>query len=214
VLKDQPSVVPPDAAIWAFQAKEGEHSPVIETSAALFLFRLDSLHAEGVPTLARARAEITTRLKARKKLEQLRAAAATLAERARADGLDKAASALGAPYAVSGPFTRLNAPLQGGAAVGAAFGLQVGETSGPVPGRDMIYVFTVLQRTPADSAAFTKDLPQLRAQAVQNARALALRQYMVALRKQAKIVDQRDRIYKTGAQIEAEGAALPGQARR
>jgi peptidyl-prolyl cis-trans isomerase D len=213
VLKDQPSIVPADASVWAFQAKEGEHSPVIETTAALFLFRLDSLHAEGVPPLGRARPEIEARLKVKKKLEQLRAAATTLAERARTGGLDQAASALGAPYAVSGPFTRLTAPLQGGAAVGAAFGLQSGETSGIVSGRDVIYVFTVLQRTPADSAEFTKDLPQLRTQAVQNARALALRQYMVALRKQAKIVDERDRIYKTEAQIEAEAPALPGQPR-
>ena len=211
VIKDQPAVVPPDASVWAFQAKEGEHSPVIETAGSLFLFRLDSLHAEGIPSLARARGEIETRLRARKRLESLRAAATTLAERARTEGLEPAARALGAPYAVSGPFTRLDAPLQGGGAVGAAFGLPQGETSGVVAGRDMIYVFSVLQRTAADSAEFTRQLTQLRGQAVQNARALALRQYMMALRKQAKIVDQRHLIYKTEAQIEAEAPVLPGQ---
>jgi peptidyl-prolyl cis-trans isomerase D len=211
VQKDQPSLVPPDASVWAFQAEAGEQSPVIETASALYVFRLDSLHAEGVPSLERARPEIESRLKLQKRLEELRKAAVTLAERAKADGLDNAAKALGAPYSVSGPFTRLNAPLQGGAAVGAAFGLQQGETSGVVSGRDMIYVMTALERTPADSAEFTQQLPQLRSQAVQNARALALRQYMLALRKQAKIVDERHLIYKTEAQIEAEAPVLPGQ---
>ncbi len=211
VLKDQPAVVPPDAGVWAFQAKEGEHSPVIETSGGLFVFRLDSLHAEGVPSLGRARAEIELRLRGARRLERLRAAAVALAERARTEGLETAARALGAPYSVAGPMTRLDAPLRGGAAVGAAFGLEPGETSGAVSGRDMVYVFTVLQRTAADSAEFVQQLPQLRGQAVQNARALALRQYMTALRKQARIVDERHLIYKTEAQIEAEAPVLPGQ---
>jgi len=211
VLKDQAAMVPPDAGVWAFQAKEGEHSPVIETSGALFVFRLDSLYPEGVPPQDRARAEIERRLKGLKRLESLRAAAATLAERAGTEGLEPAARGLGAPYSVAGPFTRLDAPLRGATAVGAAFGLKPGETSGVVPGRDMVYVFTVLQRTAADSAEFVQQLPQLRGQAVQNARALALRQYMTALRKQARIVDERHLIYKTEAQVEAEAPVLPGQ---
>ena len=37
----------PDAAVWAFQAKEGETSPVIEGERGLYVFRLDSLHDAG-----------------------------------------------------------------------------------------------------------------------------------------------------------------------
>ena len=68
-------------------------------------------------------------------------------------------------------------------------------------------------RSRPDSAEFTKALPQLREQAIQNTRTLFLRQYMTALRASAKIVDSRDRIYKTVAQAEADAPVQPGQRR-
>jgi hypothetical protein len=45
----------PDAGTWAFQAKPGEISPVIETPFAYYLFRLDSAQTEQVPTLGEVR---------------------------------------------------------------------------------------------------------------------------------------------------------------
>jgi hypothetical protein len=42
----------PDVSVWAFQAEEGEESPVIEGEKAFLVFRLDSVQAEGVPPLA------------------------------------------------------------------------------------------------------------------------------------------------------------------
>lgn len=210
IAKDQPSGLPADAQVWAFQAKVGEHSPVIDTPGAMFIFRLDSLEAEGVPSLAKARPLVEARLRQAKRLESARTTATRLAGQARVMGLEQAARSLGLPYDVTGPFNRLTAPLQGGQAVGVAFGLGAGETSDVVVGRDILYVFTIIQRTPADSAAFAVELPTLRAQATQNARSLALRQHLTALRKQAKVVDQRNLIYKTAAQVEAESVTLPG----
>lgn len=209
VVRGQPAFLPEDATVWAFQAEAGEHSPVIETPNALFVFRLDSLHAEGVPALERARPDIEARLRAQKRLERVRAIAQAILDQARSGTLEQAARTLNMPYEVVGPFTRITAPLQGGGAVGAAFGLPAGTTSGVVNGRDIVYVFSVLQRTAADSSRFTEELPQLRTQALQNARALALRQYLAALRKQAKILDERDRIYRTEAQVAASAPALP-----
>src|SRR5215210_6685073 len=49
-------LVIPDVAVWAFQAKRGATSAVIETSYAYYIFRLDSLHDAGVPPLSEVRA--------------------------------------------------------------------------------------------------------------------------------------------------------------
>lgn len=39
----------PDAGVWAFQAKPGEHSQIIEAPNAFYVFRLDSTQKAGVP---------------------------------------------------------------------------------------------------------------------------------------------------------------------
>jgi peptidyl-prolyl cis-trans isomerase D len=214
VVKNAASPIPPDASIWAFQAKAGEHSPVIETPSAYLLFRLDSVQAAGVPPLEAVRGEIDGRLREQKKKAEAKKLAELVLQQATASGnLEQAAKTLGVPYVLEGPFTRLTAPLQGGAAVGAAFGLNPGELSKAVEGRESIYLLQGSEHSRPDSAAFAKALPQLRDQAIQNARALFLRQYMSALRKNAKIVDSRDRIYKTAAQAEADAPVQPGQRR-
>jgi hypothetical protein len=41
-------------------------------------------------------------------------------------------------------------------------------------------------------------------------RQLHLRQYLAALRTNAKIRDNRDQIYRTAAQVEAEAPVAPG----
>src|SRR5213080_3058100 len=42
----------PDVSVWAFEARRGETSPVIDAGQASYVFRLDSLEAAGVPPLA------------------------------------------------------------------------------------------------------------------------------------------------------------------
>src|SRR5207249_12119598 len=46
----------PDVRVWAFEARPGETSPVIDAPQASYVFRLDSLEAAGVPPLASIRA--------------------------------------------------------------------------------------------------------------------------------------------------------------
>ena len=53
------AAVIPDAGAWAFQAKVGEISPIIETSLGYYLFRLDSLAPEGVPPFDAIRDAVT-----------------------------------------------------------------------------------------------------------------------------------------------------------
>jgi hypothetical protein len=68
-------------------------------------------------------------------------------------------------------------------------------------------------RIPADSAEFVKDLASLRQRATDGMRQLQLRQYMTALRASAEIVDNRDKIFKTAAQVEAKRQWTPGTKR-
>ncbi len=47
-------LVVPDAGVWAFTAKPGATSPVIESTIAFYIFRLDSLKPAGVPLWPRS----------------------------------------------------------------------------------------------------------------------------------------------------------------
>jgi peptidyl-prolyl cis-trans isomerase D len=206
ITKGQPTALPADASVWAFQAQTAEHSPVVETGSAYFVFRLDSVRTAGVPPLAEIRAEVEARIRAQKMAAQARALAVDLRQHAAGPGqsLERAAGDLNLRYEVVGPFTRPTAPLASALAVGAAFGLEPGEVSGVIEAEDQFYVLQGLSRTAADSAAFVEQLPLLREQALANARSLHLRMYLTTLREQARIVDNRDRIYRTSAQIAAE----------
>jgi len=83
------------------------------------------------------------------------------------------------------------------------FGAPVGAIAGPVRAQDGVYLFEGLERIPADSAEFTKNLAEFRASALQGARQNRVRAYVTALRGSAKIVDRRAEIYTTNAQAAA-----------
>ena len=212
VVKNRLSALPPDAQVWAFQARPGENSPVIETRTEYMIARVDSTREGGIPKLEAIRNEVEGLVRNQKKQAEARKLAQQVRERAVAPGgtLEAAAKSLNLPYNPLGPVARVNAPLNGGQAIGRAFSLQPAEISGPVDGRGVIYVMQGIERTPADSAEFVKELPALRQRALDNMRQLHLRQYLAALRTNAKIEDRRDLIYKTAAQVEAEAPVAPG----
>lgn len=211
--------VVPDAAVWAFQAEQGEHSTVVEAPTAFFVFRLDSLQEEGIPPLAAIKTEVQNRIRLDKKVAEARRLGETLTKQvSAANPLKSAAQAMGFEYREMGPFARLSSPLGAPTLIGAAFGATPGKVVGPVeappatesdgaPDRG-VYVFELLERTPADSAEFTKNLNAIRQQAIQAARRSRVQAYMTALRESAKLVDNRSEIYKTAAQ----NAALQAQA--
>jgi peptidyl-prolyl cis-trans isomerase D len=217
VVKDRFSSLPPDISVWAFQAQEGELSPVVETSDVYLVARLDSSRAAGLPPLAAIRTEVETRVRLERKKAEARKLGETVRSRAVAPGgnLETAARAAGVNFGVLGPFARVGAPFAGNTAIGTAFGLELSQISQPVEGSGgQFYVMQLLNRVPADSAAFVKELPELRQRATDGMRQLQLRQYMTALRARANIVDNRDEIFKTAAQVEAATPALPGQPNR
>jgi len=183
--------VVPDVSVWAFEARPGETSPVIENLGAYYVFRLDSVHAEGVPPLAMLEPQLRTAVMREKK----RAAAEAIAREAgarmgRGGTMDQVAQQLRLPVEAIGPFTRTaTVRLLGvaSAAVGSAFRLRVGERSGLL-GNDEGFFFIEAQRlVRADSAAWAGQKDQQRIEVLRAARQLRVRFFLEGLRAAAKV---------------------------
>ena len=181
----------PDVSVWAFEARVGETSQVIENDGAYYVFRLDSVQAAGVPPLA----EVEPRVRSAVLLEKQRAAAEAIAhdaERRLASGqtFDQVAAALRLPIETIGPFTRTAAVrLLGTAtgAVGTAFRLRVGERSGLMSNEGAFFFIEPTRLVRADSAAWAKQKEQQRVDVLRAARSLRVRYFLVGLRDAAKV---------------------------
>ena len=194
-------LVVPDAGVWAFQSKRGSTSPVIETSYAFYIFRLDSLQEAGVPPLSQVKDIVVHNAREQKKWDQARALAKDYMKRVEGGAsLADAAKTMHLPYKEFGPFSRIQPPLADPIVVGTAFGLDVGKHSGILDTKNGIYVLESLSHTKADSTAFAKGLEEYRARTINLARQERVRNYMTALRSAAKIVDDRDKVLQTTAQ--------------
>src|SRR6266567_721836 len=193
----------PDVSVWAFEARPGETSPVIDAPQASYVFRLDSLEAAGVPPLAGIRARVLAAARYEKKKEVAREranqASAVLHD---ASDLVVAGRALGYQVEKLGPFTRVTAPAQfarNPVVLGTAFGLRRGERSGLVAGETGWFVLQALARTGADSAAWLKQRDQQRESLLRPVEQARLQQFIAALRADAKIVDRRSEIFRPAA---------------
>jgi len=189
------NLVVPDAGVWASTARKGQTSPVIETSIAYYVFRVDSLQPAGVPPLGQIRDVVAFQARAEKKLERGREIAREFYQRVQAGGaLQAVADSMKLPYKEFGPFPRVNPPVDDPIVVGTAFGLDSGKVSPLLDTKQGIYVLKVLQHTKADSAAFVKDLDAYRARMINLARQDRVRNYLEALRQAAKVQDDRKKV--------------------
>ena len=191
-------LVVPDAGVWAFQAKPGATSPVIEADIAYYVFRLDSLQPEGVPPLAQIRSAVEYSARNDKKVALGRKKAQEYLKRVESGtSLADAAAAMKLPNQEFGPFSRINPPLTNPVVVGTAFGLDSGQRSGLLDTKEGIYVLQTLEHTKADSAKFVKELDDYRAKMINLARQERVRSYLSALREAAKVVDDRKKVLRT-----------------
>ena len=189
------NLVVPDAGVWAFTAKPGHTSQVIETSIAYYVFRLDSLQPAGVPPLGQVRQAVAFQARSDKKLALGRTIAKEYQKRIEAGGtLAAVADSMKLPFKEFGPFSRVNPPLTDPVVVGTAFGLDVGQRSGMLDTKDGIYFVQSLEHTKADSAKFVKELDTYRASMISAARQDRVRSYLEALRQSAKVVDDRKKV--------------------
>lgn len=197
-----------DASVWAFQAKPGEESPILEGEKAFVIFRLDSVQAQGIPPLAEVRGAVEQKVRLEKKRVAARALASHLAQQVQGGTpLKQLAQGPGLSYRELGPITRFNSELPDPELIGAAFGATPAAPAGPLASNAGVYLFQGLEHIPADSADFVKNLSQVRSQNLQIARQNRVRAYVAALHASAKIVDHRAEIFKTNAQSAA--ASLP-----
>ncbi|MEP6572134.1 MAG: peptidylprolyl isomerase [Gemmatimonadota bacterium] len=199
--------VVPEAGIWAFRAKPGETGKVVETPYAMYVFRLDSVQAAGIPPVAQIRPAVEMALRDDKKWAGARLIGKDLQKRvSEGSSLTQAATALHLAHQEFGPFTRINPPFPNPVLVGTAFSLDTGKVSGIIDTKEGLYMIRSLAHIKADSAEFTKKLDELRGKAITAARQERVRNYVTALKDAAKIVDQRSQLYKTDAQAEAAAA--------
>lgn len=195
----------PDAGIWAFGALRGETSHVIEAPNGFYVFRLDSLQAEGVPPLAQIRDQVAPRVRLEKKWEAARRVAAALRDRLTAGAsLEAAAQAEGLTVSTAGPFTRIDpAPQLYGEpeVVGAAFGLRVGEVAGPIETDVAVYFVQLTSRHLADRAAWEAQKAVQRQRILQQLRQQRITATLQALRAGADVVDRRREIERAQREL-------------
>ncbi len=195
----------PDAGLWAFQAKVGETGRIIEVPYAYFLFRLDSLHPDGVPAFETIKGAVAVAARDAKKWDAARAIGTDLLKRlSEGSTLAQASAALRLPRQEFPPFPRTSPPFPNSKVIGAAFGLEEGKTSGLIESDQGLYVIHVLKHLPADSAEYLKQYDDLRNKQIRLARQDRVRSYLEALRTSAKVEDRRAQIYRTDAQAQQD----------
>jgi len=197
----------PDVSVWAFEARPGETSPVIDAARASYVFRLDSLEAAGVPPLASIRARVlgAARYEKKKTVARQQAEQAAAALRDAADLL-ATGRARGNRVEKLGPFTRVTAPAEFARnpnVLGAAFGLRRGDRSGVIADETGWFMLQVLARASADSAAWLKQRDQQREALLRPVEQARLQQFVQALRADAKIVDRRSELFRPAAASES-----------
>lgn len=188
-----------EGADWVFEeAAVGDVSPVFETSQGFYMIEVLSTTPAGVLPLDDARSTIEEILRFERKMERARQTGAELVRRIRAgEAMPNVAADAGLEVRSAGPFARNDfVPGLGryNAAIGAAFGLDVGEVSDVVESPSNAYVVELLARTPADSTEWLGQRETQRQQVRAQIEQRRLTQWLESLRAAARIVDRRDEV--------------------
>ena len=185
----------PDVGVWAFESQPGQSSTVIETRSAYYVFRLDSVIPAGIAPLEQVVDQVRRDAATEKKWQRTRELAQAIADAV--DGgtsLEQAAEQHRAQARPIGPFTRADpgpALAQAPEAVGAAFGLSLGEVGGPFESEFAIFLVEPTRIRYADSTAFAAQFGDMRNQSLQQARQARLQLVLASVRQSADVVDSR-----------------------
>lgn len=185
---------------WIFDPETlpGDVSPVFENRAAFYALELVSIDAAGYVTEEEADEAIRRTLGTERKVAVAMEEAGEMAAEVRGGRpLDEVAREMGLEVQEAGPFSRSEfVPGLGfrTAAVGAAFGLEVGEVSDAVEANQNAFVIEKAGWEAADSAVWAGQLDEQRAQVVATVREERLARWIDALRESARIVDRREEV--------------------
>jgi peptidyl-prolyl cis-trans isomerase D len=180
---------------WALEAEIGSVSEVFEGPEAFYMLELVNRRDEGPLSLEEATPTIRALLMRNARIERAREVLSGDAERARAGApLADIAAARNVRVAQAGPFTRGDGTPGLGrlnAAVGAAFALQPGQTSPLVEADGQLFLIRGVARQEASRSAWLAQRAQQHARVSQALSDTRWNQYLLALRQEAEIVDNR-----------------------
>jgi parvulin-like peptidyl-prolyl isomerase len=204
----------PDVGIWAFEAFEGETSNVIETDQAYYVFRIDRLEEERTLSLDEVLDDAFFGAREEKKWEMAEQLAARVDEDLRGGTpFENAAVEHGLRPLTLEPFTRLTpnpALASEPEVVGVAFGLEIGQVSGPIQTERAIFFLEPTARTEADSSGFLEEMDQLRDLILQDARQIRVQLVIASLRESADFTDGREALrLAQRTQFRMPGASNP-----
>jgi peptidyl-prolyl cis-trans isomerase D len=189
-----------DGADWAFnEAQPGDVSPVFETQNVFYMFELIEKHPAGVYPFDEVALAIRARIESDKMLERARQVGREIVEQLRTSTLDEVAQARGLEVREAGPFARTDFVPglgQANAAIGTAFGLEEGKTSGLVEVDGTLFIIQTVEKIPADREAFEEQKESLRARVAAGLEQARWARFLNALRERAKIVDFRDQVLR------------------
>ena len=202
-----------EGAEWAFdpETSPGDVSPVFENRTSFYALELGSIDPEHYITAEQAEVAIRGDIATLKKVDVAMDEARAAAEEVRSGRtLAEVARELGVEVRDAGPFTRTElVPGLGqyNAAVGTAFGLEVGEVSGAVRSNRNAFLIERTASEAADSIAWLDQVDSQRAQLVAALREQRLVEWIDGLRADADIVDRRDEVLN--ADVEEDQVRLP-----
>ena len=195
-----------EGAIWVFdESVVGEPSDVFEAPNAFYLLEVLEKTEEGIFTQEEAKTAVTAKLMQERKLAEAREIAKKIVDQIRAGAtLDQAALNNGLKVETAGPFTRIDfVPGLGraNAAIGTAFGLKPNQISGVVEAEGALFIIQTLEKTEANRAEFEQQKVAQQAQLAQAFSEQRWNQYLDALRRSAKIVDNRKEVLRPAGSV-------------
>ncbi|MCH7857222.1 MAG: SurA N-terminal domain-containing protein [Gemmatimonadetes bacterium] len=188
-----------EGADWAFEeALVGDVSPVLETRQAFYMLELVELREAGAISLADATGSIEQTVRAAKKVEKAKDEGEEIVAQVRA-GADLAtiAEEKSLEVQVAGPYARVDfVPGMGrlNAAVGAGFGLNIGDVSGAVAANNNVFIIELNEYFAPDSTVFEAERLLLRDEMLGLAQQTRLQEWLQGLRDVARIIDKRDEV--------------------
>lgn len=188
-----------EGADWAFEeALVGDVSPVLETRQAFYMLELVELREAGAISLADATGSIEQTVRAAKKVEKAKDEGEEIVAQVRA-GTDLAtiAEEKSLEVQVAGPYARVDfVPGMGrlNAAVGAGFGLNIGDVSGAVAANNNVFIIELNEYFAPDSTVFEAERLLLRDEMLGLAQQTRLQEWLQGLRDLARIIDKRDEV--------------------